>query len=100
MKKLILFLKSIYLFFFHLTPSGKKVKLYNEAYQNLKEAKAITELEKKQIQGEINFFLNSERRRRILTESQKILLVRDRFGKKLKNTGYKIDETTYKIVRA
>ena len=100
MKKLFKFFTAIYLFFFHLTPKGKEAKYYDEALNNMKDNQTISEIEKRMLQGEINWFINSERKRRILTEDQKIMLVQNKFAKKLKNTGYKIDPSTHKLVHA
>lgn len=104
MKKLFKFFKNVYLFLFYLTPKGKEAKYYDQAFHNMKqkqeEEKTISEMEKRMLQGEINWFINSEKKRRILTADQKSLLILNKFAKKLKNSGYKIDPSTHKLVHA
>lgn len=100
MKKLKKFLKSLWIFILCLFPKGKEKVFYDQALANMQEANTLTTLQKRMLQGEINWFINEHIKKRILPESAKILLIQNKFEKKLKNSGFKIDPTTNKLVNA
>lgn len=100
LKSLIRILKNVFTWIHHLiSPAAKTDAFFDQALRNIEDKKMLSQLEKRQIQGEINFWLNAEKRRRILTENQKLLLIMDKFGKRLKNTGFTICPETFKIIK-
>lgn len=96
------FLKSIRRFFtlfvLKLTPSGRKEIMYDSALKNMKEAHTLTNLEKRMLKSQVNFYVNGLLRRRKLTPHHLGQLVNSKFGKELAAAGLAYNTKLYKVV--
>lgn len=76
--------KLIASFLFGLTPAGKRHQMNSRALNNLKEKKAISHLEKKELQGQINSFVNRMKRSNTIKSGHHMqVLVIKKFAEKI-----------------
>lgn len=95
MKILKYFHRIFHLFILKLTPSGRKELMYEKAVTNMKEAHALSTLEKRILKSQVNFFVNKTLRRKRLSTFHLAKLVNAKFGQelskgKMKWNGFKV----------
>ncbi|TQI72284.1 hypothetical protein JM79_3242 [Gramella sp. Hel_I_59] len=104
MNKLKLIFQAIKAFFYSLTPQARKErreeKYYEEALKNMQGPEALELFQKRILQRDINDFLNRDKKIRILPETQKVLLVKDKFRKDLKLLKLTVCPETIKLISA
>ena len=83
------------------TKEGREEKYYSQALKNMQgKPETMEKFNKRMLQRHINEFLNQDKNIRILTPDQKIALVKDRFGKAMKQFGLTICPETQKLIDA
>jgi len=99
MKKLKKLLRFIWKFILKLTPKGRENLYYQAAMDNISAANEEKNLVKSKLKSDIDSFLN-QKNIRILTVSQKELLVQDKFGKTMKYFGFKLHPESKNLINA
>jgi len=100
MNKLNNIWKSIKKFFYGLTKAGQDEQYYEEARKNMQGPEAMKMFQTRVLQYDINNFLNERKHIRILTEDQKIALVKDKFKKDMETLQLSFCSETRKLIGA
>jgi hypothetical protein len=99
MKKLINFLKQLWIFISCLNPKVKERIYYEKALDNMKETRIISTLEKRILKSQIRFFVNNTIKRARLTPYHMAQLVDHKFGEEMETAGLKFT-SNYTVIDA
>lgn len=82
------------------TKAGKDEKYYEEARKNMQGPEALRLFQIRVLQQDVNVFLNEVKGRRMLTETAKIALVKNKFKKDMDKLKLTICPETNKLISA
>ena len=100
MKLIKSFRRFFHQFILKLTPSGRKELIYEKALSNMKEASTITQLEKRMLKSQVNFYVNRVLKKKNLSAFHLATIINAKYGKELAAGGMKWHMGLYKVVDA